>query len=415
MCVGAAAAACLTLPALHPAQLWTVTWAFATSLFALHFLPYPPMRAVTGSIAFAALVAFVLGTFAGERLPTGPPVRTGGWTEADWRILKRAGVWVAAGAALLFVAFLAQVAQGFGVRAAFVSSGLVRTAIGQGFASVTIKYLYLSIATAALAGLLAATAQRRRERRRWQVVALLAVASAYFSTGRGTILLVAIVAVVSGFCVKRLPAGKFLAVGVSAVLLATGALIAGGAVIGKTYGNAPIRSLSSYFAEHPQLSQLALPYEYFSAPISDLQVEVARTTTWGRRHGCATLGTFCTLLHAIGVPVQAESAIRPFTPLPIPWNTYTGLDMPLIDGGFVVAVPIVFLLGLCSGYAWRRAQLGYMSFVCIYGIVASAIAFSIAQNNFFAPHIVGAMVAVLFGIEGSKAWEVGRRSYVTAA
>lgn len=414
LCVLVATLATLTLPALHPAQLWTVSWAFALSLFAFHLLPYPPMRIVTAALAFAALVAFVLGTFAGDRLSIRLPVRDGEWSEMDRRILRRAAVWVTGAAALLFVAFTAQVAQAYGLKAVFVSSGVVRTAIGQGFASVTIKYLYLAIATAALAGLLAAIAQRRAERRRWQLVALLAAASAYFSTGRGTIVLVAIVAVVAYFGVKRLRASRFLAVGAGAVLFATVALVAGGALIGKTYQNAPIRSLPSYFTEHPRVSQLALPYEYFSAAFADLQVEVDRTSTWGRRHGCGTLSTFCKLLHAVGVPVQGESALRPFTPPPLPWNTYTGLDMPLIDGGFGSFLPIVFLLGMYSGYTWRRARLGYMSYICIYGMVASAIVFSIAQNNFFAPHIVGAMVAVLCAIEGSKAWEVSRRPYLMA-
>ena len=95
------------------------------------------------------------------------------------------------------------------------SSPVVRTAIGDGFASVTIKYIYVAIPTAALAGVVAAMAPRRAVRRKWVAAGAFCALSAYFSTGRSTVVVVAVAFVTSYALVSRVRVARHFGSGVA--------------------------------------------------------------------------------------------------------------------------------------------------------------------------------------------------------
>ena len=93
----------------------------------------------------------------------------------------------------------------------------------------------------------------------------------------------------------------------------------------------------------------------------------------------------------------AEPTIRPFTRPPLPWNTYTALDLPLLDGGPIFVIAFFALAGAWLGWLWRRARERDVLALGLYAIYAPVVLYSVIQNNFFAPHIVGAaLLAVAF-------------------
>ncbi len=312
--------------------------------------------------------------------------------------------------AVVLLAFVYQVASVYGLGAALITSATVRLAIGAGFAAVTIKYVYLALATAVLATLAAGMEPDRRRRRRHLGLFGASAASIYFSTGRGTLLLILIVGATTYFSVVGLRVSRLLALGAGAMTLAVVTIVVLGTLVGKTFTNSPLVNVQSSFTARPQVSALALPYEYLSAPVAFVGQEVSRATTTGTTHGCATLAPACAVLKAVGLDVHPETLIRPFTPPPIVWNTYTALDLPLLDGGFVFALPIVFLLGLGTGVAWGHARRRYLWGIVVYGVLSSAVVFSIGQNNFFAPHIAAAIAIALLTLETAKAWQFAARS-----
>ena len=213
----------------------------------------------------------------------------------------------------------------------------------------------------------------------------------YFSTGRSNILL-ALVATTIGFALAKplRPSAKRLVGGVVAIgLIAVVALIAGGAVIGKTFQNSELATIQSVFTEHPAVESLALPYEYASAPIAAFNELVEVSSGWGRTNGCATLAVACQLAKAAGIDAEPEPWVRPFTGRPAQWNTYSGLDTPLLDGGFILAIPIMAAFGLLAGFIWQAAATGRLGAVVLYGVVGTATALSTGQNRFFAYHFVG--------------------------
>jgi hypothetical protein len=408
VCIFTTWAALSFLPPLHPASLWTLVWTIATVLFALHLLPYAPLSTATVLVIIGALVSFAAGSIVGRGLAAGPQVRrrVEDWSETDRRVLSRAARWTVILGGILLVYFLVQVAASFGVGAVLRSSPNVRVAIQHGFASLSIKYIWFAIPVAALAALMAAIATDRRSRRRWALLALGAVVSGYFSTGRATPLLIGVVATISylagpgAFSPRRL-----LAAALGLFVFGLAIFLIGGALLGKTFENAPISSARSPLTTKRVLTPLALPYEYATAPIAALNNEVRHTPAVGHRYGCATVAPVCSALRAAGVSVTPEPEIRQFTPVPFLWNTYTGLDRPLIDGGFVLLCPILFLLGCLSGLVFAWAQRGYLVGVLLYGVVASCIVFSTGSNNFFAPHIAGSMIWIVTVIAAARAME----------
>jgi hypothetical protein len=176
--------------------------------------------------------------------------------------------------------------------------------------------------------------------------------------------------------------------------------LAGGRLVGKTFENNPsLQAVPSTFTAHREWSQFALPYEYASAPIAALDVQVDSASTWGSSHGCAVFSEACRVLNRVGFGVHGVSRVRPFTADPLPWNTYTALDMPLLDGGLVFAIPIVGLLGLILGALWSLARRRSLLAASAYAIFAPAALTSSGAFNFTAPHFLGAVFIALASTE----------------
>jgi len=296
--------------------------------------------------------------------------------------------------ALLLCCFLAQTASRYGLRAAIVSTQTVRDAIGLGQFAITIKYVYAALAATALCAIAAAN-EPKSTAFRWRLATVLAIASIYFSTGRSTLVVAMVVGVVAYVLARARPLSRARFLSGSAALGALALLIfvAGGNLIGKTYENNPgLQAVPSRFTDHRAMRVLALPYEYTSAPIAALDVQVAASTTWGTSHGCAAFAEFCKVLERLGLKgVQPVSRIRPFTRDPLPWNTYTALDIPLIDSGIALAIPLIGVLGCGLGMLWRLAGRRSPLAVCAYALLAPAAVTASGSFNFTAPHIVGAI------------------------
>lgn len=383
---------------LHPAVLWLAPWTAAVTLFALHLLPYRALGATAALLLALATLSFLLGLWLGaraeDRLPprlTGPPPR-----RLPQETLAAAATLAGVALALSLLVFLGHVASRFGVRAALVSNPDVRRAIGAGEFALTIKYVYLAFACAPLAGLAAATRPGGlRSRALWFAGGVGgACVAAYFSTGRANVVLVAAAGAITYAAARRETlSGRTLVAGAMAVaVFGLAVFTVGGSIIGKTLEAGPLNAVPSPLTDVRALRPLALPYQYVSAPIAafDLQVEVADPT--GTTWGCATFGFACQILSAAGAPVAAVPAIRPFTADPLPWNTYTALDLPLLDWG-IPGVPVFFLLtGLVYGTLWRRLCEGGSLATLIYGILAVPLVYSPLQNSFAAPHVVGAVL-----------------------
>lgn len=405
LCLGAVSLR--LLPALHPAQLWLLPWAAAATLFALHLLPYHRLGAesgvliVGGSVAFAAASALAGGSTRARRPPSG--IRL---DEDGRRTLRLASVALCGLTAAWLLAFLGQAAENFGVRDSLVSSPEVRTAIGAGQMAVTIKYVYAAIAATMACAMSAACARSAVSRNRWAGAAAAAAFTTYFSTGRSN-LLVAVVVGALAYALARplaLRPLRLLAAAAVVAVIAVLVLVGAGSIIGKTFENSELSTIDSVFTQHQSLNQLALPYEYASAPIAAFDQLVRVTPTWGEYDGCATLATPCKVASVAGIDISQPPHVRPFTSTPLEWNTYTGLDAPLMDGGVALAVPILALLGLMAGLVWRWAVAGSPIGVFVYAITGAATVFATGQNRFFDYHFVGAIVLSV------AAWMIARQA-----
>jgi hypothetical protein len=398
--IALAVASVIWLPPLHPAQLWLIPWAVATGLYVMRLLPYRALDTDTVVLACAASLAFAVGTLAGEGIGNRmSPVAEGRTADRDTATIRWAAGLALALTALLLGAFIAQTGARYGPRAALISTLTVRDALGAGQFALTIKFVYAALAATALCAV--ATARDRANAMRWGGAAVAAIGSIYFSTGRST-LVVAVVVGLTAFLLaraERVSRRQFVAgcAGVGAIALTV--FVVGGNLIGKTYANNPgIQAVTSTFKEHPRLRVLALPYEYATAPIAALDVEVDASTRWGETGGCAAFSEACRVLHRLGLDVVGTSRVRPFTSDPLPWNTYTGLDVPLLDGGFVLAVPIVALAGLVLGCLWSLARRRIAMAICAYAILAPASVTSAGSFNFTAPHLVGGVLIAIVAI-----------------
>lgn len=425
--VALAASSLVRLPLFHPAQLWSIPWAVWTTLYAVHLLPYKPMRLATALLILGSTAAFVGGILLAERFGRGKRLpSTKLWCDRpQWTLPKVGEVQAANGRArkavtyaaliaallalLLFLAFIVQASQSFGLKDALISTPEVRLAIGTGAFAVTIKYLYFSFASVAIAACAAGLASGRVQRYRWIALAAAVGATTYFSTGRSNVVIATIIGLVAYALGRARPislrhlatAGTLLCVFGLAIFLGVGSLL------GKTFENSEIATMQTPFTDHPALSQFALPYEYASAPIAALNERVTISSTWGRARGCATLFSLCGTLSAVGVDVQPEPRIRPFTGRPLPWNTYTALEAPLIDGGYALAVPILGLLGLLVGLLWRAVKAGSLLALLAYSLLTPALVLTYGKNSFFEPYVVGAILLSLLLIAGG-AWLASR-------
>jgi oligosaccharide repeat unit polymerase len=389
-----AAWAIVRLPPLHPAQLWSVPWALAAGLFALQLLPYRELSLLTCALVAGATLAFVAGTVVGDgyfrrRLSGAASLRV------DYGLVARAAIGALVLTALLLSAFLFQTIQRFGLHDALVSSVDVRIAIGAGATPVTIKYVYAAIAACALSGVAAAHAPTTNQGIGWATATGAAVASLYFSTGRSTVVYAVVIAMIAYLLGRpRLPRRSRFLLGVGAIAcIAVIVHVLGGLVIGKTYANnADLRQTPSFFSSHNEFRTFALPYQYASAPIAALGVQVDASRTLGTSHGCAVLSEACSILRDLGADVEPIRRIRPFTRPPLPWNTYTSLDDPLQDVGVVGVIPLMAILGILVGGVWGAARARRRHALVAYPIVAAGVVAANSQFAFTAPHLLGGII-----------------------
>jgi hypothetical protein len=395
--LGAAAVSLWRFPPLHPAQLWTLPWAAAVTLYALHLLPYRELSWGTAALVIGATGAVVLASALGGRRRTGTAR-----VFPDVGRLGSAALVAAAGTGLLLGLFLAQAATQYGLRAALVSSPEVRLAIGEGAFALTIKYVYPALATVLLAGLAAGREPDVRRRRWWLLLAGAATASVYFSTGRATILTAVVVGAVA-FAIARdqaIPLRRYLLAGGAVAAVALTVFLAGGALIGKTLEAQPdLQRIPSFFSKHSAWAELALPYQYASAPIAALDVVVRDAGALGGSDGCASAPEACRVLNRLGIGVEPVERIRPFTPRPLPWNTYTALEAPILDFGLALVIPVLFAIGYLVGLAWAFARAGSLAGLVAYPLLASALLSSYGTFDFTAPHLIGAAVIALVAMQ----------------
>jgi oligosaccharide repeat unit polymerase len=384
-------------PPLHPTQLWAIPWCFAVTLYSLRLLPYRSLSWETVTIAAAATLAFALCALVGERVAT----RIGVLTyprpalRPNYTTVRIAALAVVCITIVWAAAFAGSASATYGARDTLTASARLRNELGSGALSLQIKYVYAALASVALCSIAAGLALERGPRLMWLSSAIACGASIYLATGRSTIISALIIGLVAYLISRGRPirVRRFLAGAgvVGAVALAI--FIAGGQLIGKTYSNnAELQAVASVFTSHSSVSSLALPYMYASAPVAALEVQMRSATTWGDAGGCAEVVELCKALRKLNVQVQPVPRIRPFTATPLPWNTYTALDSPLIDGGKMLVVPIVALLGLLCGLLWAWSRSGRPMGILAYSVAAAAIAGSPAVFLFTAPHILGALL-----------------------
>jgi len=405
--VGLAGWSMMRLAFMHPLQLWSVPWALATSLFAFHLLPYRPLSASTALLIGACTTAFAAGCtvaarWLDRRRSDRVPVIDSARGSHDHVTVAALVSVVLTGAGLML--YLVELSLSHGLRDTLVTSPQVRLALADGAAAVTIKYLYVAYASAALCGLAAARAPSAHGRILWLGLGAAVVGSQYFTTGRSNIVLaLCVLAAAEALGRRRQPSMRTLvAAGAALAAFVLAVFTAGGAIIGKTLDNNPLASVSSPLTEERLLRPLALPYQYASAPIAGLEVQSGVADAIPDALGCASFAMVCQIGRGAGFDMAPEPLVRPFTQAPLPWNTYTALDLPLVDGGPLFAILYFALLGCLAGALWRVARKGSTVAVAAYAIYASALLYSATQNNFFAPHIVGACVIAALLLAGAR-------------
>lgn len=391
----AALVAVVALPPLHPAQIWVLVWALAVGAYSLRLFPYLQLGVLAQVLIGCASIGFVGGALIGERLGRRAASHLEGRRGPSQMVHLPLAAKIAFALTLLgLICFLLQAVHSYGLRAALVSSRYVRQAVEAGAFSVSIKYVYAAFAASVLCGACAAIGPHRR---RWAVAGGFAVFSTYFATGRSTV----VAAVVSALCAYALaqfdlPSKRsFILGGCAVAIVAIGIFTIGGTLIGKTFANSELATIDSTFERHAPLRFAALPYEYMSAPIAAFGLEVGLASHLPRTSGCASFGYICSILHHAGVDVEPVAEVRPFTAVPLKWNTYTSLDAPLLDGGPWLVVPAAILAGIASGATWAAARRRRLLALICYAALTPAIVTAHGSNNFTAPLVVGSMLIAL--------------------
>ena len=82
------------------------------------------------------------------------------------------------------------------------------------------------------------------------------------------------------------------------------------------------------------------------------------------------------------------------------WNTFTSLDLPLIDFGRLLLVPIFSLIGLLVGITWGAARRLRAVGGIAYSLAAAGLVTGYSTFLFTAPQIVGSLFISLgcFGV-----------------
>jgi hypothetical protein len=362
--------------------------------------PYRHLGWTTVALALAASAAFAIAAISADRLLDRLAVSPAGPTGANSEVIATAACIALALTGIVLAAFLVQASSEHGVKAVLLNAAELRNAIGAGSMPLTIKYVYAAFAATVLCAA-AAGSSRSSSRIKWAAAAVVAASSTYFSTGRANVVTAFIAGIVAFLLARprRLSQLQLIAGAVLVATLSLAIFVTGGRLVGKTFENNPsLQAVPSTFRAHREWSVFALPYEYASAPIAALDIQVSAATTWGSAHGCAALSETCRVLGRLGFPVQGVSRVRPFTKEPLQWNTYTALDVPLLDGGLALAVPIMGVIGLFFGSLWSFARRHWLVAVCIYAVFVPAALTSSGAFNFTAPHLVGAALISLASI-----------------
>jgi oligosaccharide repeat unit polymerase len=367
-----------SLPALHPIQVWTGSWAVATALYALRLLPYRNLSWLTAGLICGAVAAFAAAAPLGTRIARRRPVTRIVGEQGDSISLA---AWLAVGLLVVTLAvFLAQLVSKFGSARVVRIAPEVKRYLSSGTAPISNTYVDVAVAATVMCALAAAVASSG-VRWRWLTAAAASAGTVYFSTSRGFIVvaLIAGLAALAGAGVRvnlRRLAATSLAAGV--VILAM--FIGLGSLLGKTYRSSTIGTFDNFFSRNPAMSSLALPYQDLSAGIPVLDRLVGVSTTWGRAHGCATVPPACGVLRRVGAPLVRVPVAGPFTKAPLPWNTYTFLDRFLIDGGTALTLVLVGITAVFAGYFWGRAIAGSVYGVIVYAITVPALVAAYRQN-----------------------------------
>jgi hypothetical protein len=378
------AVALVCLPALHPIQIWTGSWALSLTMYALNLLPYRSLSWLTVALICGGTVTFSLGALAGEwtarrtflRRPQAGPNTL---SDAGIRFAARASL--AAGAILLAV-FLAQLTRRYGLVGALRVSHTVRLGFVSGAAPKSFVYSEFAVVGAALCSLAAVQAVDRRSRRRWLLACACAIGSLYFSTARQLVADALIVAVVVFVLANSRPLVRRRLIGVTAtVALLTLVIFLGvGAIIGNTYQTSDESQFDNFFSRHPAISWVAPAYVDASAPIPALDIAVKVSRTWGRAHGCASAPFECRMLRHVGLDVEQQPLAPPFTQSPLPWNAYTFLGSVIIDGGTALVLVLVALCGLLIGVIWSLHRSRNTYGTLVYAFVVPALVWAYRQN-----------------------------------
>jgi hypothetical protein len=367
------------LPAFHPVQVWTGSWAVATVLYALRLLPYRSLSWLTAGLICGAVVVFAAGAPLGARIARRRQVARGAREEVESVVMA---AWLSiALLTLTLAAFLAQLISRYGVVRVLRISPEVKFYVSSGAGPLTGTYVDVAVAATVICALAAALASGRGPRLRWLIAAAACAGTVYFSTSRGFI----VVALIAGLAVlvaaRANVDGRRLAItSLAAGLVILAMFIGLGALLGKTYGNSTIGQFDNFFSRHPVVSSLALPYQDLSAGIPALDLLVGVSPTWGIAHGCASAPPACGVVRKLGVPAIRVPVAGPFTKAPLQWNAYTFLDRFLIDGGTALTLVLVAITGVLAGYFWARARAGSASGVLIYAISVPALVAAYRQN-----------------------------------
>ena len=400
----AAVVAFVRLPALHPAVLVLFPWALTLGLFQVDLLSYRPLSTSTALLIGACLATFAVGSLVGDRLgEKDRQASSRGGAQID---IERAAAVICVLAACGLLLFLAQVATRFGARAALVADPHVRLAVGGGATQFTIKYIYLAFAAAALCGMAAAGAASARRRWSWAACAVASVSAEYFSTGRSNILLAALMACVGWAVTRGSLSRRHLAAAAAAIgVVALVSFFAVGALLGKTAGASDLFSYENVFATHPWLKQLALPYQYLTAPVGGLNIVADISPEFGRAHGCATLSVGCSAGRRLGLPMQPEPQLTAFTAPPSTENTFTAFYDPVIDVGPWLAPLMMAAFGLAAGRLWARTRVSWTA-VGVYSVWAAVLAYSTVENTLLQSYVVGASVCIAAALFAARRWRI---------
>jgi oligosaccharide repeat unit polymerase len=367
------------LPLLHPVQLWSGSWAVATSLYELRLLPYRSLSWLTAGLICGSVVTFAIGVWLGGRLARRTPAANS--TPQDAAVV-RLSAWLSFPLlGLALAAFLAQLISRYGASRVLRLSPEVKLYLSSGEAPLAGTYVDFALAATVLCALTGARSAGRREQRRWLVAAMLCAGTIYFSTGRAFIA-VALVAGLAVLALAGLPIDRrrlgAMALAATAVIVVS--FVGLGSLLGKTYSRSGMGAFDNFFSRHPVVSSLALPYQDLTASIPALDVLVNVSTTWGRAHGCATVPPACGLIRKLGVPAVRVPVAGPFTKAPLRWNAYTFLDRFLIDGGTALALIFVVATGVLAGYFWARARAGSAAGIVVYALGVPAVLGVYRQN-----------------------------------